>query len=55
MSFESTIVFLLTRLHSERPQLYTILAFFSAIDLKESVKMHALPSIFFSDEQFDQV
>ena len=30
MSFESTIVFLLTLLNSERPKLYTILAFQSA-------------------------
>ena len=56
MSFESTIVFLLTLLHSERPNLYTVFAFLSAIGFmskKKSFKMYALPS-FFSDEKFDQ-
>ena len=36
MSFESTIVFLLTLMHSKRPKLYTILAFLSATAVLES-------------------
>ena len=45
MSFESTLVFLLTLLHSERQKLYTILAFLSAVGFmsqKKSFKMHFL-------------
>ena len=38
MSFESTIVFLLTLLHSERPKLYTILAFLSAVGFMSKQK-----------------
>ena len=37
MSYESTIVFLLTLLHSGRPKLYTILAVQSAIGLKVKI------------------
>ena len=48
MSFESTIVFLLTLLHPFWVQL-------GSCQRIESFKMHALPSDFlFSDEQFDQ-
>ena len=39
MSFESTIVFLLTLLHSKRPKLYTILAFLSAIGFMSKKKI----------------
>ena len=58
VSFESTIIFLWTLLHSERPKLYTILAFLSAIGFMSKKKnplkcMPCLP-FSFSDEQFGQ-
>ena len=56
MSFESTIVFLLTLLHSERPKLYTMLAFLSATGLKEKDPLKCMPCfpLSFSDEKFVQ-
>ena len=57
MFFKAQVFFFLILLHSERPKLYTILAFLSAIGFiqrKIAFEMHALPSFFFSDEQFDQ-
>ena len=39
MSFESTSVFLLTLLHSDRPKLYTLLAFLSAKGLMVKEKI----------------
>ena len=58
MSFESTIDFLLTLLHSERPKLNTILAFQRAVGFMSKKKnplkcMPCLP-FSFSNEQFDQ-
>ena len=39
MSFESTIVFILTLLHPERSKLYTVLAFLSAIGFISKKKL----------------
>ena len=51
MSFERATAFLLTLLHSERPKLYTILAFLSAVGLmsKEKIFSNAcqVHSVFF--------
>ena len=57
-NFESTIVCLSTLVHSERPKLYIILAFLSAIGFmsKKKSPLKCMPSLPFSflDEQFDQ-